>query len=127
MEHLELLKRALRKSWKLDTCYPGDKIKWRSKNPAVGQCAVTSLVLNDFLGGKIAYNRQFKHYWNILDNGDVIDLTKEQFNTCDFPIDGITSRDYLLNSERAREANTQERYALLKKRVEKLLLVEPVK
>jgi hypothetical protein len=127
MEHLDALKHALRRSWSLDTCYPADKEKWTIDRPAIGQCAVTSLVINDLFGGKIAYNRQFKHYWNIFENGDMIDLTREQFGTSSFSVDSITTREYLLKSERALQANTPRRYALLKERVEKLLLVEFVK
>lgn len=40
-------------SWSKETCYPTLQDKWNKSNPSLGQCAITSLVVNDFCGGKI--------------------------------------------------------------------------
>ena len=41
------------KSWSKDTCVPSLKDDWNKENSALGQCAITTLIVNDFLGGKI--------------------------------------------------------------------------
>ncbi len=122
------LRKAFFKGWSRDTSYPRTKARWSPKNPAFGQCAVTSLVVNDLYGGKIVYNKDYHHYWNILDNGSEIDLTREQFGK-GVVITGFTvaSRDYMMHSEAAERAKTKKRYELLKGTVEKLLLVEAIK
>lgn len=124
------LREVFRKSWSRKTSYPKTQDQWSAKNPSFGQCAVTSLVVNDLYGGKIVYNRDYHHYWNVLDNGTEVDLTKEQFGkNVTIQAQGETTREYLLNSDGATRALTPQRYDLLKKEVEKnlSLLVEAVK
>jgi hypothetical protein len=83
---LRALEEAIRSSWGLDTCDPTDAGEWSSRNPARGQCAVTSLVVHDLVGGTLLEAKvqladgtpQGYHYWNRLAGVDV-DLTKEQF------------------------------------------------
>jgi hypothetical protein len=83
---LRALEEAIRTSWGLDTCDPTDAGEWSSKNPARGQCAVTSLVVHDLIGGTLLEAKvqladgtpQGYHYWNRFAGVDV-DLTKEQF------------------------------------------------
>jgi len=132
MERIDkkFLKEAFGKSWSRETSYPRTKDQWSKANPSFGQCAVTSLIINDLYGGKIVYNKDYHHYWNVLDNGAVIDLTKDQFGK-DIVIksQGETTREYILNSESAARALTAQRYQTLKKEVEKnlLLFVEAIK
>lgn len=124
------LREVFRKSWSRKTSYPKTQDQWTAKNPAFGQCAVTSLVVNDLYGGKIVYNRDYHHYWNVLDNGTEVDLTKEQFGkNVTIQPQGETSREYILSSDAGARALTPQRYNLLKKQVEKnlSLLVEAVK
>lgn len=40
---------AIRKSWSRETCYPEDQDRWSETNPAIGQCAVTALLVQDIL------------------------------------------------------------------------------
>jgi hypothetical protein len=122
------LKEAFSKSWSKATTYPETKNNWSPKNPASGQCAVTSLVINDLYGGKIAYNKAHRHYWNILADGSEVDLTREQFGD-NVVINEYTiaTRHYILESDAANYAKTSTRYRLLKKKIEKLLLVESIK
>lgn len=79
-ETLEGLQNRLRKAWKADTSLFQDD--WSPKNPAVGQCAVTALVVQDCFGGGLLRGRtpQGTHYWNRLANGQEVDLTAEQFD-----------------------------------------------
>jgi len=122
MMDIETLERAMRESWNKDTCYPPWANKWTFENPARGQCAVTALIVQDYFGGELLYCRRYNHYWNKLPNQKEVDFTR-----CQFPvgtvlcIDGIETRDHVLNSESAIRALTSQRYQLLKNRVEEKL------
>ncbi len=118
----EQLKLAIRESWNKDTCYLDLSNQWSTDKPEIGQCAVTALLVQEKLGGKIAFNKNLNHYWNILDSGVIIDLTKSQFpsNTI-FSIDSIKSRKSILFSAAALKQKTRRRFLLLKKRVEEIL------
>ena len=50
------------------------------ENPALGQCSVTALVVQDLLGGVILKTRvgPHWHFYNLLD-GERLDLTSSQF------------------------------------------------
>lgn len=77
------LHEAIRDSWSADTSSdPG----WSAGNPALGQCAVTSLLLQAALGGELAWARAVppggdpvSHYWNLLPGGIEEDRTRCQF------------------------------------------------
>jgi hypothetical protein len=121
-EEIKILRSAFKKSWSKSTTYPRTKEKWSPENPAFGQCAVTSLVINDLYGGKIVYNEDYHHFWNVLKDGTVIDLTKVQFGS-GVKIKGFSesSREYILESAAAAEAKTPQRYKLLKSKVAEIL------
>jgi len=57
---------------------------------------------------------------NKLPDGEIVDLTKDQFSEetviC---LDQVLDRNDALNNPRAKRAKTNERYQLLKSRVEK--------
>nr|MBA4404890.1 hypothetical protein [Nanoarchaeum sp.] len=113
---------AISSSWGKDTCYPGSADKWTESNPYHGQCAITALVVQDYLGGEILSCSHAHHYWNRLTNGQEVDLTKEQFPAgTQICLDEIKTREYILDSPSAIKATTPERYLLLKKRVEEKL------
>lgn len=101
---------------------------WSSRNPARGQCAVSCLVVQDYLGGEIIRfqaefnNEKEKHYANFVDNV-LVDTTFKQFPSdtlfqIDLPSLGKfpTIREKLLS-----DGNTLERYNYLKKKVRKVL------
>jgi len=116
---IEKFQRILRKAWSIETCYPREKSKWTPEKPEVGQCFVTALVVSDYLGGKIAYNKKLDHYFNILDDGTVIDFTKEQFNDLDkIKIDIILTPETLKQNS---SNDTIHRYMLLKAKVDKMI------
>lgn len=75
------VKAALENSWS-----SGSSSKWTAKNPALGQCGVTALVVQDCLGGEIIKTRIAKpevgeilHFYNLIDNKPV-DFTISQFD-----------------------------------------------
>jgi hypothetical protein len=85
------LEAAVRAAWALDTCDPADAADWSAANPSRGQCGPTALTIQDLLGGDLLIaevlradgSRQGVHYWNILPDGTEIDLTREQFESCE--------------------------------------------
>ncbi len=117
---LEKLEIVLRESWSTET---GSNPGWSPENPALGQCATTACVVQDFFGGKIIWANAMlngekldSHYWNLID-GKNVDLTREQFPEGTVVPEGedktkglATTRDYVLSYP-----PTQERYATLKK------------
>jgi len=75
-------KKALSKAWAQDTAYHKDAPYWTPDNPALGQCAITALLFNEYFGGKIfsgISDSGIVHYWN-KKFGFKIDLTAQQFD-----------------------------------------------
>lgn len=108
---LEELKKVIEVSWSKETCYPTLQDTWNNSNPSLGQCAITALIVNDFLGGKIMRTMQdgISHYYNLV-NGKVIDLTIDQFEGIipNYEIGEERTREYLLSS-----SDTTTRYKIL--------------
>lgn len=123
---------ALEKSWSLWTT--ADKLNWTERNRAWGQCAVTALVVQDFLGGSLlrvdlsknpdpAISAIKSHYLNLV-NGDEIDLSKSQFDAISTygwvriiaPKPEERTREYLLSNE-----DTKARYRTLRLQVSQIL------
>lgn len=107
----EEVKSIIKISWTKETAYPGCQEEWSEKNPQLGQCAVTSLIVNDFFGGKImrCMCNGISHYYNLVNN-EIIDLTVEQFGGVipNYEESEERERDYLLSS-----SDTKARYYLL--------------
>ncbi len=105
------LKQLLIQSWDLQTCSPELRDKWTEENPSLGQCAITTLIVNDFFGGKIIRCMASSgiHYYNIIDD-EFVDLTVEQFlgEIPQYEHGEEITRDYLLSNE-----DTKNRYVLL--------------
>lgn len=117
---------AMRQSWSADTSADSD---WSSVNPALGQCSVSSCVVQDYCGGEIL-NRVVtfpsgatgSHYVNMID-GKIVDTTLDQFppgttmaEARPKPGKYATTREYCLSF-----SDTRRRYELLKQRVDKQL------
>ncbi len=103
--------------WCRETAYPSLQAAWSEGNPALGQCAVTALVVQDLLGGTFAKNKKYNHVWNILPNGTEQDYTREQFvGDATLVVDEVLTRADILDSEGANRADTKRRYELLRKR-----------
>ena len=113
---------ALEHSWDADTCAEWERDKWSSCLPAFGQCAVTALVVQDFFGGKLVKDSDNDHYWNILEDGTEVDLTREQFaESIILQAKEDRTREYMLTGERSIKAKTPDRYHTLRERVFKIL------
>ena len=59
---------------------------WTPENPSMGQCAVTSLAVRDYLGGDVRLAWVLRdgeqvdmHCWNELADGTFLDFTADQF------------------------------------------------
>lgn len=118
---IDNLRYAIVRCWSRETSY--DPIHWTTSNPAWGHCAVTALIVHDYLGGEIVRvevvlrdGLQIPHYFNRLPNrGEVCDLTWEQFpegtvardSTID-PSGGACQRNHILAYE-----DTVRRYRAL--------------
>ncbi|WP_211227189.1 YunG family protein [Saccharospirillum impatiens] len=83
---LEELEIALRKSWSLESTEEPEN--WTLSNPSRGQCGISSLIVNDYFGGKLVLwkvfigNKQIGfHYSNELPDGTKVDVTSDQFWT----------------------------------------------
>jgi len=85
----------------------------------MGQCAVTALIVQDYLGGEILRGTvgEESHYWNRLPTGEELDLTASQF-----PMGsgrsrgGVESRDYILSFP-----ETERRYRQLLENIEEVV------
>jgi hypothetical protein len=122
---LEIIHSALKNAWSKETSYPKDSSEWSPANPSIGQCAVTSLIVNDLLGGEILFSKSYNHFWNLLEDGTHVDLTRDQFADKVVINDSIAvSREAILKGKEAMRARTPERYHLLKNRAEELLFVK---
>jgi ribosomal protein S18 acetylase RimI-like enzyme len=117
---LDVIKIALKNSWSKETCYSGCINNYENLLKETGQCAISSLIINDYFGGKIEYGYikelNITHYWNIIDN-KVIDVTKGQFEK---------EYKYLRVKEKTKKEilaseDTQRRYNILKEKVENYL------
>lgn len=99
-------------SWAQDTAYHKDAPNWTPENPALGQCAITALLFNEYFGGQIFSGISedgIVHYWNKI-CGIKFDLTKQQFLTKKlFKKVKRWTRDELLAT-----GNVADRYTLLK-------------
>lgn len=112
---IEILEKALRRSWSRETCYEPLQEDWTQEKPEAGQCYVTALILHDYLGGEILKTKGpdgFSHYWNVID-GEEIDLTRSQFEHGWLP-----GSSAVLAQENIKKS---ARYKMLKSRVEELL------
>ena len=119
----ELLEQILRKAWCAETCAPSVRRFWDKDNPAWGQCAVTALLVQDFFGGSLLRYEVYNygsHYCNLVE-GTKIDLTRSQFppdvELKPAMLRFTNLRKHILYSEKAKEAETLERYQLLLERM----------
>lgn len=116
---LHILETICQEIWSMDTCYPACRDQRSENNAALWQCAITSLLIQDYFGGNIVYNQYKNHYRNIID-GCHIDFTLSQFKENDniHTTYVHVTRDDVLSTNGAKKADTYTRYMLLKSSVE---------
>lgn len=80
--------------------------KWSLNNPAKGHCGVTSLVVNDFLGGDILKTKvpEGWHYYNRIDDIS-FDFTQSQFLHVPIYLDIISNREEAFSDTNAEQYN----------------------
>ena len=119
---IENLSKKLYQCYSKDLCYPKIRDKWDENNKYFGMCAITSLIINDYYGGEICkiYVNGISHYFNFINNR-IIDLTSKQFeHQIDYSNYEIVKRNDILVED------TQQRYILLKERLEELKWVRKI-
>lgn len=129
---IEELIKALQDSWGADTCF--DASEWSNGNPARGQCVVSSLVVQKYLGGELlryrvsGNNVNETHYCNMLDDGTILDTTASQYKKpMTFKVEPINLKGFKsVREKRLDENKTRTRYELLLNRVE-VQLKQPAK
>ena len=95
---------VLRKCWSSKS-----SSKWNKNNPALGQCSVSSLVIQHFYGGEILKTKVSGewHFYNKIDD-KIFDFTAEQFHS---PIDYSDNKS---NKIEALKDTSQTQYEYLK-------------
>ena len=109
----------LKDIWNKDTCAPRMQDQWTPANPTLGQCSITSFLMQDMFGGEvkgIALPDGNYHCFNIVE-GQTFDLTSEQFNE---KLDYANATPQERTTHFAKEEKRQ-RYELLKERLMKRL------
>jgi hypothetical protein len=122
---MEKLEQAIMKAWAADTSSCPEL--WNPRNPALGQCAVTACIVQDYFGGELLRKEvknvpgMTSHYYNQLHNPwSIVDLTKSQFpEGAVFGPEETRERSYVLNKE--KYPDSVRRYELLKERVSAIL------
>ena len=105
----------MKSAFSIDTCHNSYVKYWSKDNPTAGHCAIASLLIWQNFGGNVYKVKvgHFTHYFNVLDDGTVIDSTAEQFNRVIEYSKGVKCNpvNMLKNKE------TAERLKLLKERM----------
>lgn len=125
--NLQLLLQALHASWNAATS--STPSEWSPDNPARGQCVISSLVVQDYLGGDLVRFHvtraagDERHYANLLENSSILDTTASQYTGAEklerLP---INLKGYpTVRAKRLADPGTSTRYKLLKDRVERYL------
>lgn len=113
------LQRAITASWRDDTRQP----PYFGDHAAAGQCCVSALVVQHFLGGTIVRgitNKGGVHYWNELEGGAWYDPTRAQFGSDEHVVESDRNPPHHLYLFR----ETIEKYELLLGRVRERLAAD---
>lgn len=128
MTNIEQLQIALQESWSSETSYEGMATP---DNLARGHCVVSSLVVQDYLGGDLFRDQSLgdgineRHYYNVLDDGTIIDTTRGQYQNIAVsltpaPVD-LKGEYGSIRQKLLSDSDTKQRCELLSKRVRTLL------
>ena len=109
---------ALSHIWCIESCAPRLRPQWSEQNKTLGQCSITSFLVQDIFGGEV-YGVKLPdgayHCFNVVD-GKMFDLTSEQF--------GEEKLEYTLEYSQSREEHfaseeKKQRYEFLKEELGK--------
>lgn len=106
--------------WSKESCAPRMRIMWSKDNMTLGQCSITSFLVQDIFGGRVfgvPLPDGSYHCFNEV-AGVIFDLTSEQFKG--------ERLEYTLNFEQFREEHFKSeekkaRYELIKRQLEEAL------
>jgi hypothetical protein len=124
---LTFLKHLLMESWNKETCAANDRGRWNERVPEVGQSAISALLVQELLGGRIRRGTFMgvncdMYFYNERIPNEPFELTRARFSDHAQMMPGnIWEREALLNTQHDRgqyaaAAKVPERYALLKSR-----------
>ena len=106
--------------WCEYSCAPRLRAKWSKENKTLGQCSVTSFLVQDVFGGKVfgvLLNDGGVHCFNVVGES-VFDLTSEQFEGEAL----LYTKDYLQDRKtHFADKDKYERYLYLKTELKKKL------
>ncbi|MBQ6280921.1 MAG: gamma-glutamyl-gamma-aminobutyrate hydrolase family protein [Oscillospiraceae bacterium] len=108
------LYRVLLRCWSSETCASRMRKRWSPENPTLGQCSITSFLVQDLFGGivrGVPLENGYFHCYNVVD-GCILDLTSEQFRgeALDYrPTNPIQTRE-----QHFAMPEKQERYEFLR-------------
>lgn len=100
--------------WCVETCAERLRPHWSLDNPTLGQCSITSFIVQDIYGGKvygIPLPEGGYHCYNVVD-GMRFDLTSEQFGGREL---AYNDENEQLREEHFKDPDKKRRYELLKK------------
>lgn len=104
-------------AWSLKTCAPRMQDRWTNRNRTLGQCSITSFLVQDYLGGDV-YGCTLEdgsiHCFNVI-NGKLYDLTSAQMENAGIKLD-YTKSSIQDRSIHFSKNEKYERYLLLKER-----------
>ncbi len=106
--------------WCVETCAPRLRGEWSFENKTVGQCSITSFLIQDIFGGEVygvpLENGGF-HCYNVVGQSK-FDLTSEQFGGKTLPYDDQHPQS---REEHFADEEKKARYLLLKKKLSEKL------
>jgi len=119
-EEIEKIEKALEIAWSIETTDPDSKDRWLEKNKALGQCAVTSVLIFDLFGGRMIYDKANFHIWNELPDGSQHDFSRKQFmDERIFTVYKYKTKEDILYDERGKKTHLEEKYNKLKEKFKK--------
>ena len=102
--------------WCEYSCAPRMRKNWSKENMTLGQCSITSFLIQDIFGGEV-YGVPLKgggyHCFNVV-NYLMFDLTSEQFGGAKLDYEHV---DLQTREEHFKDDEKYQRYLLLKKRL----------
>lgn len=107
---IEELDNKLRQAYSAQTAHKNYQANWSKDNPTYGHCMITAMIVQDFFGGDIYRIKHEHHNYNVV-NGEIIDLTKEQY------LPNIPNYSKAFKINRTKEKDTIRRYQILKEKV----------
>lgn len=115
----EKLYEVFSKVWCRQTCAPRMADDWNEDNRTLGQCSITSFLVQDLIGGEV-YGIKLKdgnyHCFNVIGQ-KVFDLTSEQFKE---KLDYSSAVPQERKTHFAKEEKHQ-RYLLLKEKLKEIM------